>query len=334
MHDQFKIDFNEGKINPDESVVEALKYLTYLFKTSNKFKLHTDYPREIKILAFDSNDETILFIQKGFVFDQFMGDIGVDCFAKIKDGILYIHNSVEPYFDANGDIIKPNKDDERLYYGESENIWKNKYRVKNSIELISDFITGEPIKTNEIVFLDDMQEILPDIDQSNIELNVIYYLKVFFDRFRTDHPIDVKRHVTLTDLSRELVKKGFGKFSQIKSNEEYGYPRRLSIEMKKVVGIEIDNLIIYGRKDNIVIIDKSQKKAENKMGAYYIYNNRTEMENELPHILTRLRDNNLERNAFCLNDNKQEREEFLKLMGDAFDARIVLNREYYEKFAQ
>lgn len=58
------------------------------------------------------------------------------------------------------------------------------------------------------------------------------------------------------------------------------------------------------------------------------------MENELPHILTRLRDNNLERNAFCLNDNKQEREKFLKLMGDAFDARIVLNREYYEKFAQ
>lgn len=334
MFDQFKIDFNEEKINSDQSVVEALKYLSYLSKTSNKFKLHTDYPREIKILAFYRNDETILFLQKGFVFDQFMEDIGTDCFAKIKDGILYLHNTIEPYFDTNGNIIKPNKDDERLYYGASENIWKNESRVKNSIELISDFITGEPIKTNEIVFLDDMQEILPNINESDIELNIMYYLKVFFDRFRTDHPIDVKRHVTLTDLSRELVKKGFGKFSQIKSNEEYGYPRRLSIEVKKVVGIEIDNLIIYGRKDNIVIIDKSRKRAENKMGAYYIYNNRAEMENELPHILTRLRDNNLERNAFCLNDNKQKREEFLKLMGEAFDARIALNREYYEKFAK
>lgn len=334
MFDQFKIDFNEEKINSDESVVEALKYLSYLSKTSNKFKLHTDYPREIKILAFYRNDETILFLQKGFVFDQFMKDIGVDCFAKIKDGILYIHNSVEPYFDTNGNIIEPDKDDDRLYYGTSENIWKNKNRIKNSIDLISNFIAGETIKTNEIVFLDDMQEILPNIDESNIDINVMYYLKVFFDRFRTDHPLDVKRHVTLTDLSRELVKKGFGKFSQIKSNEEYGYPRRLAIEVKKVVGIEIDNLIIYGRKDNIVIIDKSRKKAENKMGAYYIYNNRSEMESELPHILTRLRDNNLERNAFCLNDNKQKREEFLKLMGEVFDARIALNREYYEKFAK
>lgn len=334
MFDQFKIDFNEEKINSDESVVEALKYLSYLSKTSNKFKLHTDYPREIKILAFYRNDETILFLQKGFVFDQFMKDIGVDCFAKIKDGILYIHNSVEPYFDTNGNIIEPDKDDDRLYYGTSENIWKNKNRIKNSIDLISNFIAGETIKTNEIVFLDDMQEILPNIDESNIDINVMYYLKVFFDRFRTDHPLDVKRHVTLTDLSRELVKKGFGKFSQIKSNEEYGYPRRLAIEVKKVVGIEIDNLIIYGRKDNIVIIDKSRKKAENKMGAYYIYNNRSEMESELPYILTRLRDNNLERNAFCLNDNKQKREEFLKLMGEVFDARIALNREYYEKFAK
>lgn len=334
MFDQFKIDFNEEKINSDESVVKALKYLSYLSKTSNKIKLHTDYPREIKILTFYRDDETILFIQKGFVFDQFMEDVGIDCFAKIKDGILYIHNAVEPYFDTNGNVINPSKDDERLYYGESENLWKNKYRVKNSIELINDFITSEPIKTNEIVFLDDMQEILPNIDESNIELNVMYYLKVFFDRFRTDHPLDVKRHVTLTDLSRELVKKGFGKFSQIKSNEEYGYPRRLAIEAKEVVGIEIDNLIIYGRKDSVVIIDKSRKKAENKMGAYYIYNNRAEMENELPHILTRLRDNNLERNAFCLNDNKQKREEFLKLMGDVFDARIALNREYYEKFAK
>lgn len=334
MFDQFKIDFNEEKINSDQSVVEALKYLSYLSKTSNKFKLHTDYPREIKILAFYRNDETILFLQKGFVFDQFMEDIGVDCFAKIKDGILYIHNSVEPYFDTNGNIIEPDKDDDRLYYGTSENIWKNKNRIKNSIDLISNFIAGETIKTNEIVFLDDMQEILPNIDESNIDINVMYYLKVFFDRFRTDHPLDVKRHVTLTDLSRELVKKGFGKFSQIKSNEEYGYPRRLAIEVKKVVGIEIDNLIIYGRKDNIVIIDKSRKKAENKMGAYYIYNNRSEMESELPHILTRLRDNNLERNAFCLNDNKQKREEFLKLMGEVFDARIALNQEYYEKFAK
>ncbi len=334
MFDQFKIDFNEEKINSDQSVVEALKYLSYLSKTSNKFKLHTDYPREIKILAFYRNDETILFLQKGFVFDQFMEDIGVDCFAKIKDGVLYIHNSVEPYFDTNGNIIEPDKDDDRLYYGTSENIWKNKNRIKNSIDLISNFIAGETIKTNEIVFLDDMQEILPNIDESNIDINVMYYLKVFFDRFRTDHPLDVKRHVTLTDLSRELVKKGFGKFSQIKSNEEYGYPRRLAIEVKKVVGIEIDNLIIYGRKDNIVIIDKSRKKAENKMGAYYIYNNRSEMESELPHILTRLRDNNLERNAFCLNDNKQKREEFLKLMGEVFDARIALNQEYYEKFAK
>ena len=334
MFDQFKIDFNEEKINSDQSVVEALKYLSYLSKTSNKFKLHTDYPREIKILAFYRNDETILFLQKGFVFDQFMEDIGVDCFAKIKDGILYIHNSVEPYFDTNGNIIEPDKDDDRLYYGTSENIWKNKNRIKNSIDLISNFIAGETIKTNEIVFLDDMQEILPNIDESNIDINVMYYLKVFFDRFRTDHPLDVKRHVTLTDLSRELVKKGFGKFSKIKSNEEYGYPRRLAIEVKKVIGIEIDNLIIYGRKDNIVIIDKSRKKAENKMGAYYIYNNRSEMESELPHILTRLRDNNLERNAFCLNDNKQKREEFLKLMGEVFDARIALNQEYYEKFAK
>lgn len=334
MYDQFKIDFNEEKINSDESVVEALKYLTYLFKTSNKFKLHTDYPREIKILAFYRNDETILFLQKGFVFDQFMEDIGTDCFAKIKDDILYLHNAVEPYFDTNGNIIKPDKDDDRLYYGSSENIWKNKNRIKNSIDLISNFIAGEAIKTNEIVFLEDMQEILPNIDESDIELNVMYCLKLFFDSFRTDHPFSVKHHVTLTDLSRELARKGFGKFSQIKSNEEYGYPRRLSIEVKKVVGIEIDNLIIYGRKDNIVIIDKSRKKAENKMGAYYIYNNRSEMENELPHILTRLRDNNLERNAFCLNDNKQKREEFLKLMGEVFDARIALNREYYEKFAK
>lgn len=334
MFDQFKIDFNEEKVNSDKSVVDALKYLAYLSKTSNKIKLHTDQPREIKILAFYLDDETILFIQKGFVFDQFMEDVCADCFAKIKDGILYIHNAVEPYFDTNGNVINPSKDDKRLYYLESENIWKNKYRVKNSIELINDFITSEPIKTNEIVFLDDMQEILPNIDESNIELNVMYYLKVFFDRFRTDHPLDVKRHVTLTDLSRELVKKGFGKFSQIKSNEEYGYPRRLAIEVKKVVGLEIDNLVIYGRKNNIVIIDKSRKKAENKMGAYYIYNNRSEMGDELPHILTRLRDNNLERNAFGLNDNKQKREEFLKLMGDAFDARIALNREYYEKFTK
>ena len=312
MFDQFKIDFNEEKINSDQSVVEALKYLSYLSKTSNKFKLHTDYPREIKILAFYRNDETILFLQKGFVFDQFMEDIGVDCFAKIKDGILYIHNSVEPYFDTNGNIIEPDKDDDRLYYGTSENIWKNKNRIKNSIDLISNFIAGETIKTNEIVFLDDMQEILPNIDESNIDINVMYYLKVFFDRFSTDHPLDVKRHVTLTDLSRELVKKGFDKFSQIKSNEEYGYPRRLAIEVKKVVGIEIDNLIIYGRKDNIVIIDKSRKKAENKIK----------------------KGNNLERNAFCLNDNKQKREEFLKLMGEVFDARIALNQEYYEKFAK
>jgi hypothetical protein len=334
MHDQFKIDFNEEKVNSDKSVVEALKYLAYLAKTSNKIKLHTDHPREIKLLTFYRNDEIILFIQKGFVFDQFMKDIGTDCFAKIKDSILYIHNAVAPYFDTNGNVINPSKDDERLYYGESENVWKNKYRVKNSIELISDFITGELIKTNEIVFLDDMQEILPNIDEADIELNVMYYLKLFFDRFRTDHPFSVKHHVTLTDLSRELAKKGFGKFSQIKSNEEYGYPRRLSIEVKKVVGIEIDNLVIYGRQDNIVIIDKNRKKAENKMGAYYIYANRSEMESDLPNILTRLRDNNLERNAFCLNDNKKEREEFLKLMGEAFDARIALNREYYEKFAK
>jgi hypothetical protein len=334
MFDQFKIDFNEEKINSDQSVVEALKYLSYLSKTSNKFKLHTDYPREIKILAFYRNDETILFLQKGFVFDQFMEDIGTDCFAKIKDGILYLHNAVEPYFDKNGDIVEPNKDDDRLYYGSSENIWKNKNRIKNSIELISDFITGEPIKTNEIVFLDDMQEILPNIDESDIELNVMYYLKLFFDRFRTDHPFSVKHHVTFTDLSRELAKKGFGKFSQIKSNEEYGYPRRLSIEIKEVIGFEINDLVIYGRQDNIVIIDKNRKKAENKMGAYYIYNNRSEMESDLPNILTRLRDNNLERNAFCLNDNSLKREEFLKLMGDAFDARIALNREYYEKFSK
>lgn len=334
MHDQFKIDFNEEKINSDESVVEALKYLTYLFKTSNKFKLHTDYPREIKILAFYRNDETILFLQKGFVFDQFMEDIGTDCFAKIKDDILYLHNAVEPYFDTNGNIIEPDKDDDRLYYGSSENIWKNKNRIKNSIDLISNFIVGEPIKTNKIVFLEDMQEILPNIDESDIELNVMYCLKLFFDSFRTDHPFSVKHHVTLTDLSRELTKKGFGKFSQIKSNEEYGYPRRLSIEIKEVVGFEINDLVIYGRQDNIVIIDKNRKKAENKMGAYYIYNNRSEMESELPNILTRLRDNNIERNAFCLNDNSQKREEFLKLMGEAFDARIALNREYYEKFAK
>jgi hypothetical protein len=259
MFDQFKIDFNEEKINSDQSVVEALKYLSYLSKTSNKFKLHTDYPREIKILAFYRNDETILFLQKGFVFDQFMEDIGTDCFAKIKDGILYLHNAVEPYFDKNGDIVEPNKDDDRLYYGSSENIWKNKNRIKNSIELISDFITGEPIKTNEIVFLDDMQEILPNIDESDIELNVMYYLKLFFDRFRTDHPFSVKHHVTFTDLSRELAKKGFGKFSQIKSNEEYGYPRRLSIEIKEVIGFEINDLVIYGRQDNIVIIDKNSE---------------------------------------------------------------------------
>lgn len=334
MFDQFKIDFNEEKVNSDKSVIEALKYLTYLSKTSNKIKLHTDHPREIKLLAFYCNDETILFIQKGFVFDQFIEDVGTDCFAKIKDSVLYLHNAVEPYFDKNGDIVEPNKDDDRLCYGSSENIWKNKNRIKNSIELISVFITSEPIKTNKIVFLEDMQEILPNIDESDIELNVMYCLKLFFDSFRTDHPIDVKRHVTLTDLSRELVKKGFSKFSQIKSNEEYGYPRRLSIEVKKVVGIEIDNLIIYGRKDNIVIIDKSRKKVENKMGAYYIYTNRSEMESDLPNILTRLRDNNIERNAFCLNDNTQKREEFLKLMGDAFDARIALNREYYDKFAK
>lgn len=334
MHDQFKIDFNEEKINSDQSVVEALKYLSYLSKTSNKIKLHTDYPREIKLLTFYRDDETILFIQKGFVFDQFMEDIGTDCFAKIKDGILYLHNAAEPYFDANDNIIEPDKDEGRLYYGSSENIWKNKNRIKNSIELISDFITGEPIKTNEIVFLDDMQEILPNIDESNIELNVMYYLKLFFDRFRIDHPLSVKHHVTLTDLSRELAKKGFGKFSQIKSNEEYGYPRRLSIEIKEVVGFEINDLVIYGRQDNIVIIDKNRKKAENKMGAYYIYTNRSEMESDLPNILTRLRDNNIERNAFCLNDNTQKREEFLKLMGDAFDARIALNREYYDKFAK
>ena len=334
MHDQFKIDFNEETINSDESVVEALKYLTYLFKTSNKFKLHTDYPREIKILAFYRNDETILFLQKGFVFDQFMEDIGTDCFAKIKDDILYLHNAVEPYFDTNGNIIEPDKDDDRLYYGSSENIWKNKNRIKNSIDLISNFIVGEPIKTNKIVFLEDMQEILPNIDESDIELNVMYCLKLFFDSFRTDHPFSVKHHVTLTDLSRELTKKGFGKFSQIKSNEEYGYPRRLSIDVKEVMGFEFNDLVIYGRQDNIVIIDKNRKKAENKMGAYYIYNNRSEMENALPNILTRLRDNNLERNAFCLNDNTQKREEFLKLMGEAFDARIALNREYYEKFAK
>lgn len=30
MHDQFKIDFNEEKINSDESVVKALKYISYL----------------------------------------------------------------------------------------------------------------------------------------------------------------------------------------------------------------------------------------------------------------------------------------------------------------
>ena len=263
-----------------------------------------------------------------------MEDIGTDCFAKIKDGILYLHNAVEPYFDKNGGIVEPNKDDDRLYYGTSENIWKNKNRIKNSIDLISDFITGEPIKTNEIVFLEDMQEILPNIDESDIELNVMYYLKLFFDRFRTDHPFSVKHHVTFTDLSRELAKKGFGKFSQIKSNEEYGYPRRLSIEIKEVIGLEINDLVIYGRQDNIVIIDKNRKKAENKMGAYYIYTNRSEMESELPNILTRLRDNNIERNAFCLNDNSQKREEFLKLMGEVFDARIALNREYYEKFAK
>ena len=136
-----------------------------------------------------------------------MEDIGTDCFAKIKDGILYLHNAVEPYFDKNGDIVEPNKDDDRLYYGSSENIWKNKNRIKNSIELISDFITSEPIKTNKIVFLEDMQEILPNIDESDIELNIMYYLKLFFDSFRTDHPFSVKRHVTLTDLSRELAKK-------------------------------------------------------------------------------------------------------------------------------
>lgn len=334
MHDQFKIDFNEEKINSDESEVEALKYLSYLSKTTNNIKLHTDYPREIKILAFYRDAETILFIQKGFVFDQFMEDVGIDCFAKIKDDVLYLHNSVEPYFDTNGNIIEPDKDDDRLYYGTSENIWKNKNRIKNSIDLISDFIASEPIKTNKIVFLDDMQEILPNIDESDIELNVMYYLKLFFDSFRTDHPFSVKHHVTLTDLSRELAKKGFGKFSQIKSNEEYGYPKRLSIEIKEVVGFEINDLVIYGRQDNIVIIDKNRKKAENKMGAYYIYNNRSEMESELPNILTRLRDNNIERNAFCLNDNSQKREEFLKLMGEAFDARIALNREYYEKFAK
>ena len=33
MFDQFKIDFNEEKINSDQSVVEALKYLSYLSKT-------------------------------------------------------------------------------------------------------------------------------------------------------------------------------------------------------------------------------------------------------------------------------------------------------------
>jgi hypothetical protein len=334
MFDQFKIDFNEEKINSDESVVEALKYLAYLSKTSNKIKLHTDYPREIKILAFYRDAETILFIQKGFVFDQFMEDVGIDCFAKIKDGILYLHNAVEPYFDTNGNVIEPDKDDDRLYYGSSENIWRNKNRIKNSIDLISDFIASEHIKTNEIVFLEDMQEFLPNIDESDIELNVMYYLKLFFDSFRTDHPFSVKHHVTFTDLSRELAKKGFGKFSQIKSNEEYGYPRRLSIEIKEVVGFEINDLVIYGRQDNIVIIDKNRKKAENKMGAYYIYTNRSEMESDLPNILTRLRDNNLERNAFCLNDNSLKREEFLKLMGDAFDARIALNREYYEKFAK
>jgi len=200
--------------------------------------------------------------------------------------------------------------------------------------LISNFIVGEPIKTNKIVFLEDMQEILPNIDESDIELNVMYCLKLFFDSFRTDHPFSVKHHVTLTDLSRELTKKGFGKFSQIKSNEEYGYPRRLSIDVKEVMGFEFNDLVIYGRQDNIVIIDKNRKKAENKMGAYYIYNNRSEMENALPNILTRLRDNNLERNAFCLNDNTQKREEFLKLIGEVFDARIALNREYYEKFAK
>ena len=334
MHDQFKIEFNDEKVNSDESVIQALKYLSYLSKTSNTVKLHTDYPREIKILAFYRNDETILFIQKGFVFDQFIEDVGVDCFAKIKDNILYLHNAIEPYFDANGNIIEPDKDNDRLYRGDSENIWKNKNRIRDSIDLISNFIAGAPIKTNKIVFLGDMQEILPNIDESNIELNVMYYLKLFFDSFRIDHPLSVKHHVTLTDLSRELIKKGFGKFSQIKSNEGYGYPRQLYIEMKTVVGLEIDNLVIYGRQDNIVIIDKNRKKAENKMGAYYIYNSRTEMENELPHILTRLRDNNLERNAFCLADNSQKREEFLALMGAAFDARIALNREYYEKFSK
>lgn len=334
MFDQFKIDFNEEKINSDESVVEALKYLSYLSKTTNNIKLHTDYPREIKILAFYRDAETILFIQKGFVFDQFMEDVGIDCFAKIKDDVLYLHNSVEPYFDTNGNIIEPDKDDDRLYYGTSENIWKNKNRIKNSIDLISDFIASEHIKTNEIVFLEDMQEILPNIDESDIELNVMYYLKLFFDSFRTDHPFSVKHHVTFTELSRELAKKGFGKFSQIKSNEEYGYPRRLSIEIKEVVGFEINDLVIYGRQDNIVIIDKNRKKAENKMGAYYIYTNRSEMESDLPNILTRLRDNNIERNAFCLNDNSLKRDEFLKLMGDAFDARIALNREYYEKFTK
>lgn len=46
------------------------------------------------------------------------------------------------------------------------------------------------------------------------------------------------------------------------------------------------------------------------MGSYYIYNNRSEMENNRPNILTKLRDNNLERNAFCLNDNAQKREKF------------------------
>ena len=47
-----------------------------------------------------------------------------------------------------------------------------------------------------------------------------------------------------------------------------------------------------------------------------------------------MRKNNIERNAFCLNDNTQKKEEFLKLMGEAFDARIALNREYYDKFAK
>ena len=334
MYDQFKIDFNEEKVNSDKSVAEVLKYLSYLSKTSNKVKLHTDHPKEIKLLTFYRNEEIILFIQKGFVFDKFIGEVGTDCFAKIKDGILYLHNAIKPYFDTNGNIIKPNKDDKLFYYEASENVWKNSDRVKNSIKLINDFITSEPIKTNEIVFLDDMRKILPNINKSDIELNVMYYLKLFFDKFYIEHSLDFKHHVTLSNLSRELTKKGFGKFSQIKNNEEYGFPKRLSIEMKAVTGFEINDLVIYGRNDNIVIIDKNRKKTENKMDAYYIYNNRSEMESDLPNILTRLCDNNLERNAFCLNDNSQKREEFLKLMGEAFDARIALNQEYYEKFAK